>query len=125
MWSTTSAECSRAFVGMHPRCRQVPPTLSRSMSATLRPSCAARRAQAYPALPPPRIATSTMSPMTPSLGASPQMGSPPPRRQEQTIPLELDLGVRGRGAGRRSEEHTSELHSQCHLVCRLLLENKK
>src|SRR5438309_4937987 len=26
---------------------------------------------------------------------------------------------------RRSEEHTSELQSQFHLVCRLLLENKK
>src|SRR6266481_642603 len=25
----------------------------------------------------------------------------------------------------RSEEHTSELQSQCHLVCRLLLEKKK
>src|SRR5688500_14171567 len=29
------------------------------------------------------------------------------------------------GAGRRSEEHTSELQSPCNLVCRLLLENKK
>src|SRR5689334_23648917 len=28
-------------------------------------------------------------------------------------------------AGRRSEEHTSELQSQFHLVCRLLLEKKK
>src|SRR5689334_24468052 len=27
--------------------------------------------------------------------------------------------------GQRSEEHTSELQSQFHLVCRLLLENKK
>src|SRR6267143_5759886 len=27
--------------------------------------------------------------------------------------------------GSRSEEHTSELQSQFHLVCRLLLENKK
>src|SRR2546430_12332041 len=27
--------------------------------------------------------------------------------------------------GRRSEEHTSELHSQSNLVCRLLLEKKK
>src|SRR5438309_6192762 len=27
--------------------------------------------------------------------------------------------------GRRSEEHTSELQSQFHLVCRLLLEKKK
>src|SRR5689334_24802040 len=29
------------------------------------------------------------------------------------------------GAGPRSEEHTSELQSQFHLVCRLLLEKKK
>src|SRR5689334_23533364 len=37
--------------------------------------------------------------------------------------------VAARGAGdstrRRSEEHTSELQSQFHLVCRLLLEKKK
>src|SRR5690625_6455769 len=34
---------------------------------------------------------------------------------------------RGRGCrfGFRSEEHTSELQSRGHLVCRLLLENKK
>src|SRR5256885_9814953 len=30
-----------------------------------------------------------------------------------------------RTAGRRSEEHTSELQSPCNLVCRLLLEKKK
>src|SRR5689334_25010944 len=30
-----------------------------------------------------------------------------------------------RGAEHRSEEHTSELQSQFHLVCRLLLEKKK
>src|SRR5689334_24580796 len=29
------------------------------------------------------------------------------------------------GVGMRSEEHTSELQSQFHLVCRLLLEKKK
>src|SRR5690625_6776390 len=29
------------------------------------------------------------------------------------------------GSGRRSEEHTSELQSRGHLVCRLLLEKKK
>src|SRR5205809_5640676 len=35
--------------------------------------------------------------------------------------------VRYRGPlpGRRSEEHTSELQSRLHLVCRLLLEKKK
>src|SRR5438309_5994432 len=37
--------------------------------------------------------------------------NPPHRRQEP--------------AGPRSEEHTSELQSQFHLVCRLLLEKKK
>src|SRR5207244_12372582 len=34
---------------------------------------------------------------------------------------ELEVAVRGR----RSEEHTSELQSPDHLVCRLLLEKKK
>src|SRR5690348_17702488 len=32
---------------------------------------------------------------------------------------------RGGAAGGRSEEHTSELQSPVHLVCRLLLEKKK
>src|SRR2546429_3666499 len=31
----------------------------------------------------------------------------------------------GRAVPRRSEEHTSELQSRLHLVCRLLLEKKK
>src|SRR5258708_30118465 len=34
-------------------------------------------------------------------------------------------GHGGRGSGSRSEEHTSELQSPDHLVCRLLLEKKK
>src|SRR5438309_12098034 len=34
-------------------------------------------------------------------------------------------GVRQPFVGYRSEEHTSELQSQFHLVCRLLLEKKK
>src|SRR5687768_17994703 len=33
--------------------------------------------------------------------------------------------VRVNGEERRSEEHTSELQSRLHLVCRLLLEKKK
>src|SRR5690348_18132402 len=40
----------------------------------------------------------------------------------------VDLGERAKRAGagqRRSEEHTSELQSPVHLVCRLLLEKKK
>src|SRR2546422_2649305 len=41
--------------------------------------------------------------------------------------LDFRRGDRPRGAGRpdRSEEHTSELQSRLHLVCRLLLEKKK
>src|SRR2546422_2781959 len=35
--------------------------------------------------------------------------------------IELELGARPK----RSEEHTSELQSRLHLVCRLLLEKKK
>src|SRR5690242_20924005 len=34
-------------------------------------------------------------------------------------------GATGSRAGRRSEEHTSELQSHVNLVCRLLLEKKK
>src|SRR2546422_5742404 len=34
-------------------------------------------------------------------------------------------GIKPRPVKRRSEEHTSELQSRLHLVCRLLLEKKK
>src|SRR5439155_25810763 len=37
----------------------------------------------------------------------------------------LELFSRGEAKNRRSEEHTSELQSRGHLVCRLLLEKKK
>src|SRR3989442_14608688 len=41
-------------------------------------------------------------------------------------PLPVRLGPLSRGgAAPRSEEHTSELQSRPHLVCRLLLEKKK
>src|SRR5687768_18018139 len=46
-----------------------------------------------------------------------------------TFSRSLDGGVTntaaGFGAAARSEEHTSELQSRLHLVCRLLLEKKK
>src|SRR5689334_24619086 len=46
-------------------------------------------------------------------------------RRRLTVPrAHRDLRRRPGGAG-RSEEHTSELQSQFHLVCRLLLEKKK
>src|SRR2546429_5752177 len=37
----------------------------------------------------------------------------------------ISLGVEGANGTLRSEEHTSELQSRLHLVCRLLLEKKK
>src|SRR2546422_2312555 len=45
----------------------------------------------------------------------------------QTHVAELIKTVRSAGynCGKRSEEHTSELQSRLHLVCRLLLEKKK
>src|SRR5689334_23962527 len=58
-------------------------------------------------------------------------------RQERRVALEeqreadrdaVDLGEQRAACGvpaERSEEHTSELQSQFHLVCRLLLEKKK
>src|SRR5262245_65206993 len=39
--------------------------------------------------------------------------------------LDRHTGLLGRKQRRRSEEHTSELQSLRHLVCRLLLEKKK
>src|SRR2546429_1798822 len=42
-----------------------------------------------------------------------------------SIGIPAILGVRGAVARIRSEEHTSELQSRLHLVCRLLLEKKK
>src|SRR5690348_18353856 len=41
------------------------------------------------------------------------------------LPRQCDRGPALRAKTRRSEEHTSELQSPVHLVCRLLLEKKK
>src|SRR5689334_25035611 len=49
-------------------------------------------------------------------------------RHPQTRPLTDPIDLAPRRSARRevrSEEHTSELQSQFHLVCRLLLEKKK
>src|SRR3989442_6157014 len=45
---------------------------------------------------------------------------PPSRRRPATVPAPWNLRTKP-----RSEEHTSELQSRPHLVCRLLLEKKK
>src|SRR2546422_7229458 len=46
-------------------------------------------------------------------------------RNTGTSPGRPPGGGRLQGCDRRSEEHTSELQSRLHLVCRLLLEKKK
>src|SRR5687768_18006971 len=52
-----------------------------------------------------------------------------PNGQTVTVTLDIDPPTASGGAGlmrlSRSEEHTSELQSRLHLVCRLLLEKKK
>src|SRR5689334_25423657 len=49
---------------------------------------------------------------------------PPVRAGQRRAARHREPG-RVAGAAQRSEEHTSELQSQFHLVCRLLLEKKK
>src|SRR5207253_8190723 len=43
---------------------------------------------------------------------------------EENVPLARDISTE-KARSERSEEHTSELQSRGHLVCRLLLEKKK
>src|SRR5256884_5610757 len=59
----------------------------------------------------------------PRQDASPQELAFPPRMAERSPRLAVSpaCGI----PSRRSEEHTSELQSRLHLVCRLLLEKKK
>src|SRR2546422_4911201 len=59
-----------------------------------------------------------------ALGLSAQLSA------QGAAPVALDLdatleGAAATGTVTRSEEHTSELQSRLHLVCRLLLEKKK
>src|SRR5439155_25554040 len=51
--------------------------------------------------------------------------APPSRRQESAARAWAARRCPGRSTPRRSEEHTSELQSRGHLVCRLLLEKNK
>src|SRR2546422_6240806 len=49
----------------------------------------------------------------------------PYTRSKSACSLSIRDTKKSRGMSRRSEEHTSELQSRLHLVCRLLLEKKK
>src|SRR2546422_1383129 len=66
------------------------------------------------------------------LGAQPRQRRPAQgarddaeRRARRRLPHALEPLALPRPPGARSEEHTSELQSRLHLVCRLLLEKKK
>src|SRR5207244_8944088 len=96
-----------------------------------RPALAPRRAQW---LPQPRVAQDGLGAFArePGVRTRPGVASPPPaarprrrtRRAPSTAGSTWVSSSRG-GARGRSEEHTSELQSPDHLVCRLLLEKKK
>src|SRR5689334_24122066 len=70
---------------------------------------------------PPR---STLFPYTTLFRSSRVAPTNIPRIPAAAIPPSAPMRMTGMGAS-RSEEHTSELQSQFHLVCRLLLEKKK
>src|SRR5438552_8906112 len=75
-----------------------------------------------------RPPTSTLFPYTTLFRSRNQIASVRHNRPDEDD-LQIDrcvAGARGqRGPATRSEEHTSELQSPDHLVCRLLLEKKK
>src|SRR5687768_18297434 len=71
--------------------------------------------------------TATTEIYTLSLHDALPIWSRPPRPCSVRVARRRGAGARRRPRGwrRRSEEHTSELQSRLHLVCRLLLEKKK
>src|SRR2546422_1580636 len=59
------------------------------------------------------------------VGEHRELRQPTARRAVPAVRLAPAERRGGEPGGRRSEEHTSELQSRLHLVCRLLLEKKK
>src|SRR5438309_8803712 len=72
----------------------------------------------------PRAALMPRPAAAPAATATSAIASRPPRRLPLAQGGPSDAGD-ARSVHPRSEEHTSELQSQFHLVCRLLLEKKK
>src|SRR2546422_1970599 len=54
-----------------------------------------------------------------------QVGVATLRQGSEEVSADTDAAIGEAGGLKRSEEHTSELQSRLHLVCRLLLEKKK
>src|SRR5438876_1491193 len=75
----------------------------------------------------PRPPRSTLFPYTTLFRSDDREPGPGARRQvsRAIIPRHAQAGPRPPFGVVRSEEHTSELQSPVHLVCRLLLEKKK
>src|SRR2546422_2645635 len=104
-----AAPRTRTFIPVL-RCKQTLPALP--CTADRLAPCSAGRSGTRPAHGR-RLSGPAGRPVAPSGGTAPA----PCRRPDP------DKGIRSRT--RRSEEHTSELQSRLHLVCRLLLEKKK
>src|SRR2546422_1123628 len=71
---------------------------------------------------PPR---STLFPYTTLFRSRIPVNQPAPPRRHSFVNPHIPLFDQARRPIDRSEEHTSELQSRLHLVCRLLLEKKK
>src|SRR5436305_5005155 len=92
-----------------------PPTGPSSITTTDLPSRASKYAVVIPAMPAPTTHTSARV----SSASADSDGITAVAIQTEVVSPELLFKVP------RSEEHTSELQSRPHLVCRLLLEKKK
>src|SRR5690625_6864265 len=105
------------------------------MCRFLRPPSRGAAGRAICQVPPPLAPVQPVRPHPPLTDDRPRRAvrEPPTMSAESSGPLVLFVGAAGffvlAGAyprcWRRSEEHTSELQSRGHLVCRLLLEKKK
>src|SRR2546422_5962310 len=106
--------------------------VTRGRGATLTALCTlwsvAAAAQQRDTMAPPHPADSLKVYTLPPAVVSVTRANPPINRIPQAVHLiertEISRGCMRRTAT-RSEEHTSELQSRLHLVCRLLLEKKK
>src|SRR2546422_8531526 len=74
---------------------------------------------------PPLLAVISRQPMETPEGRPVKVTSEPAWWREPLADLKREIGWLHEKSDERSEEHTSELQSRLHLVCRLLLEKKK
>src|SRR5690625_7100771 len=74
----------------------------------------------------PHLHTLSLHDALPISGGLKPQPPPPEKVRSPRVPARLNAWLRGESVPQiRSEEHTSELQSRGHLVCRLLLEKKK